>query len=85
MLGLGVLSPKIRSIVLLSERKTPAIRTRSQEVKMELVGKAFRGGERGDREFGQVSIHVFGLVGAVGSCLGGSVLVGRLAGVVAFG
>lgn len=59
--------------------------TRSPEVKMELVGKAFRGGERGDRKFGQVSIHVFGLVGAVGSCLGGSVLVGRLAGVVAFG
>lgn len=27
----------------------------------------------------------FGLVGAVGSCLGGSVLVGRLSGVVAFG
>lgn len=61
------------------------IRTRSQEVKMELVGKALRGGERGDRKFGQVSIHVFGLVGAVGSCLGGSVLVGRLAGAVAFG
>lgn len=52
---------------------------------MELVGKAFRGGKRGDRKFGQVSIHVFGLVGAVGSCLGGSVLVGRLAGVLAYG
>ena len=61
------------------------IRTRSQEVKMTLVGKAFRGGERGDTKFGQVSVHVFGLVGAVGSSLGGSVLVGRLAGVVAFG
>ena len=45
---------------------------------MELVGKAFRGGERGDRKFGQVSIHVFGLVGAVGSCLGGSVLAGPI-------
>lgn len=63
------------------------IRTRSQEVKMELVG--IPGPSiliaRCVAKFGQVSIHVFGLVGAVGSCLGGSVLVGRLAGVVAFG
>ena len=46
------------------------------EVKIELVGKAFRGGEPGFDTC---------LVGAVGSCLGGSVLVGRLAGVVVFG
>ena len=44
-------------------------------MKIELVGKAFRGGEPGFDTC---------LVGAVGSCLGGSVLVGRLAGVVVF-
>lgn len=53
------------------------IRTRSED------GVGGAGAANG--KFGQVSIHVFGLVGAVGSCLGGSVLVGRLAGVVAFG
>lgn len=42
-------------------------------------------GQGWSRKFGQVSIHLFGLVGAVGSCLGGSVLVGRLAGMLAFG
>lgn len=49
-------------------------------MKIELVGKAFRGGEPGDRPGFDTC-----LVGAVGSCLGGSVLVGRLAGVVVFG
>lgn len=44
------------------------------------MGKAFRGGERGDRLGFDTC-----LVGAVGSCLGGSVLLGRLARVLAFG